>query len=152
MPSASLTPPELTVDDDAGLLDTLGYVSHLYSDRCETVLTIDERHINRGGVVHGGVYATIMDTAAGFAASKAWSKDASQPIVTLSLTTNYLDVVREGTLRAIARIEKAGGSIAYVAAETRSEDGRLIATAKGVFKRMRQRPSERLDNADKHQK
>jgi len=128
--------PERIIAGETGLQKALGYVNHLYADRCETHLEIGPEHRNRSEMLHGGIHAILLDSACGFAASRALSEDGNQLIVTLSLTTNYLAAAKEGRIAAIGRVTRAGRSIVYAAGEVRDENGKLLATGNGVFKKV----------------
>ncbi len=129
--------PERIIADETGQQRTLGYVHHLYGDRCETIMEMDDRHTNRHGGLHGGINAILLDSACGFAASRAWSDDGSQLVVTLSLTTNFLAPAKSGPIKAIGRVSHAGQSVAYADGQVFDGNGILIATGSGVFKRVR---------------
>ncbi|MDD9911056.1 MAG: PaaI family thioesterase [Ahrensia sp.] len=128
--------PERIIASETGLQKALGYVNHLHADRCETHVDIEAKHTNRSDMLHGGIHAILLDSACGFAASRALSDDGNQLIVTLSLTTNYLAAAKEGRVTATGRVTHAGRSIVYAAGEVRHENGDLLATGSGVFKRV----------------
>src|SRR3569623_3177927 len=52
------------------------------------------------GIVHGGVYASVVETAASIAAA-AWLGERGQ-VVGVNNSTDFLRAVREGSLRAVA--------------------------------------------------
>jgi len=84
--------------------------------------------------VHGGVLATLIDTACGYAGS--WFDDPSRRRlpVTLTLTTNFLAGARHGPLICQAR-RKGGGAATFMAeASVKDGDGRLIATGQAVMR------------------
>jgi len=91
-------------------------------------------HLNRTGRLHGGVVATLLDTAAGFAGVFTPDPETRRTAVTLSLTVNYLGTARAGRLLTEARRTGGGRSIFFAEAQTRTEDGTLIATAAATFK------------------
>lgn len=70
---------------------------------CEIDLAEDLR--NSGGVLNGGVIATLVDVAGGVAAARAQN---SPHISTSSLHTQYLSPVRVGPARATARVARSG--------------------------------------------
>lgn len=122
------------------LFDTLGVRIELDPDvrQAHCVLDLTDLHLNRIGVLHGGVTATLLDTASGITASLTVDPTGMAQFVTLSLTVDYLSPARGGcTVRATGRITGGGRSITYVACELRDESGALIATSTGVFKRVR---------------
>ncbi len=72
-----------------------------------------EQHLNPHGSVHGGLLATMLDTAMGTAVRAAGGE---QP-VTVSLTITYLDPGRPGPLTATARVRKRGKRLTVVEGE-----------------------------------
>lgn len=125
---------EQIIANETGLQRALGYVNHIFADRTETHLEMDDRHTNRHGSLHGGIYSMILDSACGFSASRALSQDGSQKVVTLSLTVNYLASAKTGHVYAVGKVARAGRSIVYSNGEVFDSDGTLVATGSGVFK------------------
>jgi len=90
--------------------------------------------MNRQGLPHGGIHATLLDTAMGYAVCHTGDPARRQMALTLSLTVNYLGQAR-GT-RLIAEGTKTGGGARTCFAEGRLRDdrGTLMATASAVFR------------------
>lgn len=128
--------PERVIAGETGLQKNLGYENRLFADRCETHMVMDDRHTNRHGSLHGGLHAILLDSACGFAASRALSDDGSQLVVTLSLNTNYLAAPKDKHVYAVASVTLAGRSIIYT--EGKVYDGRnnLLATGTAVLKKI----------------
>lgn len=133
----SVETPEQIIGDETGLQRALSYVNHVFADRTETHLTMDERHTNRHGTLHGGIFTMLLDSACGFAASRALSDDADQKVVTLTLTVNYLAQPKSDHVFAVGKVSRAGGSVVYSNGEIFDDEGTLLATGSGVFKRVR---------------
>lgn len=129
-------PAERVVAKETGAQRALGYVHHVFADRTETRLTLDDRHTNRHGTLHGGLSAMMLDSACGFAASRHLSHDASALVVTLSFTTNFLAASKGTLLVATGRRTGGGQSVVYCEGRLSDEHGTLVATATGVFKRV----------------
>ena len=89
---------------------------------------------NRYGIPHGGVMATLLDTALGFAVCYTGDPNDKQLVMTLSLNTQFLSVARGQTLIATGRKTGGGRSVAFAEGEIKDEQGNLIATATAVFK------------------
>ncbi len=53
-------------------------------------LDLDDRHLNRQGILHGGLAATLLDSAMGATGSLTVDATGRHPFTTLSLTVNYL--------------------------------------------------------------
>ncbi len=129
--------------DETGTQRTLGYVLDLTagdgSARCR--LTVDARHTNRHGALHGGIVACLLDNAMGATGSLSVDDSGLWPMVTLSMTTNFVAAANEGDeLTATGRLTGGGRSIRFIDGELRDRVGRLIATATGTFKPL---PKER---------
>ena len=88
-------------------------------------LDIDWCHFQPFGLVHGGVIATLVDTATFWAGFGAIPEDAG--LVNVDLKLNYLQTVSGGRLTALGRSIRTGRTISYCEAEVRSDDGSLIA-------------------------
>ena len=92
-------------------------------------------HLNPLGLVHGGLYATMLDVALAMSGSFSPEPDNLLPGLTLSLTLQYLEPMRlkDGFAMARARRIKGGRSLFFAEGEVLARDGRIIATATGVF-------------------
>lgn len=102
--------------------------------RCR--LVADDRHTNRHGVLHGGIAATLLDSACGATASLTIDKTGLKPFLTVSLSIDFIAPGRAGGVTAVGRVTGGGRSLVFVAGELIHDDGTLIATAAGVFKRV----------------
>ena len=127
---------------DNPLLDHLGIrLVEARTGRAVFEMKVQPRHLNRQRSLQGGVVATLLDAAGGYAGLAA-DGGAVGHAVTVTLTISYLAKVRGGRLRAIGEVTKAGRSLYFADAELIGEDGECIATAQGAFKRSR--PSQEL--------
>ena len=93
-------------------------------------------HLNPLGLVHGGLYATMLDVALAMCGSYRPEPEGLYPGLTLSLTTQYIAPMRldDGQALAVARRTGGGRSVFFAAGEVLAPDGRVIASASGVFK------------------
>ena len=95
-------------------------------------LVVEETHLRPGGVVHGGMFATILDTVAGYAAYAA--APSGSDILTIQLNMNMMATARLGErLIATAKAVHSGRRTAVVTGELRSQDGKLLVTGSGTF-------------------
>ena len=97
-------------------------------------LDAEAQHLNRLGIPHGGVYATLLDSALGAAGCWAGSPDAFRPAVTLTLTVSFVGQPKGRRLIAEGRRVGGGRSIYFSEGEVRDETGALVAQASGSFK------------------
>lgn len=88
-------------------------------------IDLDHRHLQPFGVVHGGVFASIID-AAGFWAVYSQA-DPAVGMTTVELKLNYLAPAANGRLIALGRSIKLGRSLGLGEARVESEEGRLLA-------------------------
>lgn len=97
-------------------------------------MEVAEIHLRTLGMVHGGVTASLLDTAVGFAAITV--APPGHHVVTVQLNMNFTRPLQAGeTLRATAQVLHAGKRTAVVQAEVRTAAGELaaIATATMMF-------------------
>jgi 1,4-dihydroxy-2-naphthoyl-CoA hydrolase len=81
------------------------------------------------GLVHGGVYASIIETLASVGAA-LFAMPNGQTAVGLENTTSFLRAVRTGTLRGLARPLQRGRTTQVWEVEVRGDDGKLAATGR----------------------
>ena len=93
-------------------------------------------HLNPLGLVHGGLYASMLDVALAMSGSFQPAPEGLYPGLTLSLTTQYIAPLQLEDGFALAKARRTGGgkSVFFAEGEVLSPDGRLIASASGVFK------------------
>jgi len=87
----------------------------------------DERHYNGLGIAHGGLAATLLDSALGCAINA--TMPAGKVFTTLEMKINYVrPITREGgELRCEAHMIHAGGRVATAEGRIMDKDGKLYA-------------------------
>lgn len=100
------------------------------------VISIEMRDDLRqpSGVLHGGVTATLIDTAMAFAVRTRLPADAAT--ATIDLTIHYLRPHLSGTLTCTAKVVRAGKRIFTVSADVVGAEGKLIATGISTYTRV----------------
>jgi len=102
----------------------------------EAVIGLEMRDDLRqpSGVMHGGVTASLIDTAMAFAVrTRLRREDAT---ATIDLTIHYLRPVTEGKIVCTARTVRAGKRIFTVSADVHNAEGKLIATGLSTYTRV----------------
>jgi uncharacterized protein (TIGR00369 family) len=103
-------------------------------ERGRTVFSIvaEEMHENPMGTMHGGIVATLVDTAMGCAVASTLPADAN--FTTLELSTNFVRAVTRttGRVRAEGVVVHGGGRIVTAEARVRDDAGNLYAHAKST--------------------
>ena len=115
------------------LLDALGIRSiEAGGGRGRVEVVVGENHLRSKGIVHGGLFATLLDTAMG------WAADTEAPegydLVTAQLNVNFIRPARPGdTLIATGEIQHLGARTAVARGEVRLADGTLTAAGSATF-------------------
>lgn len=81
------------------------------------------------GQVHGGVIATLIDSAAWFTAAVHYDTWIS----TVDFSVRLLEPADDGDLQAIGSVVRIGRRLAAADAEVRTASGRLVAVGGGTF-------------------
>jgi uncharacterized protein (TIGR00369 family) len=99
--------------------------------RATMSLQIREELKQNVGVVHGGVVASLIDSATAFAILPLLKDD--ERTTTVDLTISYLRPLIDGRISATARVVREGGRIVVLSAELHDETGNLAATALSTY-------------------
>ncbi len=128
--SGPIAPPKRTgFQDRSGLVvaEKRGEWMHGHFD-------ITPEHLNRQGVVHGGVYSTMLDAMMASAGAHVDGADTHQPVMTVSMTVNFTGRADSGrvalTSRVIGRMKRSFTAEAHA----HGPDGALLAHALGSFR------------------
>ncbi|MDX2204324.1 MAG: PaaI family thioesterase [Hyphomicrobiaceae bacterium] len=118
----------------SGYRTLVGYTTRVWTDNYgEVELLVGPQHMNSIGIVHGGVYASLLDAAFGHAVSYCAVPGNARYSTTVSLTTTFLKGAGEGVLRASAKVDAVDGRLATCTGEVRDAAGNLLAVAQGSF-------------------
>jgi len=94
-------------------------------DQAMVELEMGKCHLQPYGIAHGGVLATLIDTATFWAAFARLPEDAG--LVNVDLKLNYLKPVQTGILTAEGHCLRPGKTISYAEAKVVDEEGDLVA-------------------------
>lgn len=83
------------------------------------------------GGIHGGVYATMLDSAGWFTAAAAYKR--SSWLATSELSIHFLEPVKEEELVAVGKMMKQGKRQSVVEMELKTTAGVLVGQAVGTF-------------------
>jgi uncharacterized protein (TIGR00369 family) len=114
------------------MVNTSPYPEHLRMqlasisvDQAVVKLNTEQCHLQPFGIVHGGVLATLIDTATFWSVFLRLSEDAG--LVNIDLKLNYLKSISTGLMTAQGRCIRAGRTINYAEASVKDKEGNLIA-------------------------
>ena len=122
MMDGTIPPPPIASHINLEMLDATPGVAIMAA-------TPDDSHYNPIGSVHGGFFATLLDSVCGCAVQT--TLPAGTGYTSLDLTVSFLRGITTDTGRVIAtgRVTKPGSRAAFVEADIKDADGRLLATA-----------------------
>jgi uncharacterized protein (TIGR00369 family) len=90
-------------------------------------LPIEPHLTNSLGTAHGGVIMSLLDVALCTAARTLHPESVG--VITIDLSTSFIDGAKGQKLIAEARVLRDGRSMSFVEAEAKNEDGSLVAKA-----------------------
>ncbi|UII57287.1 PaaI family thioesterase [Cytobacillus spongiae] len=100
-------------------------------ESCEITIPINQLLDNSLGIVHGGITATLLDTAMGSLAN--YILPEGYGAVTSQLNIYYLATGQGDYLSCKAKIDHQGKKTMVISADVFRSDGRKIAQASGIF-------------------
>lgn len=128
-------------DEMGGTQSLVGYnFDRLPDGGASCSLQVGAQHLNRQGILHGGITAMLLDNALGASASLAIDPSGSHPCSTMTLNIAYLAPGQPGLVTATGQLVGGGAKVKFVQGELRHQDGTLIATATGAFRKMHKTP------------
>lgn len=101
----------------------------------------DESHYNPIGSVHGGFFATLLDSVCGCAVHS--TLPAGVGYTSLEIKVSFLRPItaETGTVTAHGWVTRRGSSVAFAEADIRDSQGRVLATASSTCLIIRPNPT-----------
>ncbi len=105
----------------------LEYVE-VHPDRVVARIEVDERHRQPYGIVHGGVYASLVESVASVGAAVWAHGQGISGVVGLANATDFLQFHREGPIVGVATPVHRGRRLQLWQVEvSREDDGKILA-------------------------
>lgn len=128
-------PPYIDGTDLPGFHSLLGYRQTSWEESEAVIeLELQPRHLNLGGVIHGGVLTSLLDIAMAQAGTYCPYPGRMRKAITLSLTTTFTGQCSEGTIRVTGHKRAGGTRIFNSTGEVHDNKGNLLAIAEGTFR------------------
>ena len=119
------------MSSDEGFAGRLGTRDRWAEDgRAGLQLDVTDEHLNEAGTLHGGVLATLVDTAMGQAV-RSRTGEGDVP-ATSQLTVTYLRPGKPGTVVATAEVRIQGEHLTVCEADVQ-QDGKALVHALATF-------------------
>lgn len=106
-------------------------LEHVAVGEVVVALEAGHEHLNLMGTVHGGVLATLADTATGLAYRTVLEPGTT--FTTIQLQITYLAAGRAGRVVARGRVVKRGRRTGYAEADVVDGEDRLLARATALL-------------------
>jgi len=102
------------------------------SGKASFSLDVESRHCNKAGVAHGGLYTLMLDMALG--GSLVCTLKKEEWCATTQLNVSFINAARPNEkIIAEGLLKKRGKHVAHLFGEIKTDSGRVIATATGVW-------------------
>lgn len=127
--------PELPEERSPFMSLVGGELESVEEGRVVMTITLEERHMNPNGVLHGGVLTTLMDEATGHSivTIRGMETMMQAPHATVDMNMSFLSGARPGdVLECEGRALRVGKSVCFAEGEVRRR-GRGDLIAKGRF-------------------
>lgn len=106
-------------------------IEELSESKVVVSIDIKPHHLNLIGILHGGVHATLIDSAMGLIAMIARPNDN---VVTSNLSLNYVAPTEKGKVLVTAELIHSSRKMITTHAFARTENGELCAFGTGTFR------------------
>ncbi|WP_068615998.1 PaaI family thioesterase [Paenibacillus tuaregi] len=106
-------------------------IDELDDTRAVVSFDIQPHHLNLMGILHGGVHASVIDSAMGLVLMLARPESS---VVTINLNMNYVASTSEGRVIVTARIIHSTRKLMTAEAYAHKENGDLLAFGTGTFR------------------
>ncbi|MEM9058842.1 MAG: PaaI family thioesterase [Pseudomonadota bacterium] len=129
---------------DGGFNEHLGPLLYAKIDDAiaQLAVLLDQRHINFGGVCHGGVYMAASDVAMGITAHRIMDR---RPCATIDFRGHFLAAAkRDQWLVVEARMNRATVDLVFMECEAWAGE-RKCFVASGIWKLLRTEPGREPD-------
>lgn len=120
----------------SGYAELIGYeLIEKARDFAKLRLVVGPQHLNRMEVPHGGVLATLLDSATGFAVAFADGPEKVLRAITVTMNVQFVGQAKTGdTIFATGRRDGGGRTIAFASATLHTQEGTLVAKCDATYR------------------
>lgn len=132
-----MTKKRFTFDKDLGVK-----LVSIKKGYCLVKLNLKPSHLNNGGIVHGGVIASLCDIALAGAVGSVLKKE--EWCVTAELNIEFVNpAFPDEPIFGYGKLVKKGNTLAFVDGGVKSRSKKLIAKAQGIWV-IKTKPSRKI--------
>jgi 1,4-dihydroxy-2-naphthoyl-CoA hydrolase len=111
--------------------ETLSFeVLEIGTERATATVTIDDRHRQRAGLIHGGVYAALAELLASEATAAGGAAEQNMTVMGMANSTHFIRALTGGTIRAEADALHRGRTTWIWDVRFADESGRTCAISR----------------------
>ncbi len=138
----------MSMDDEHDFHDLIGVERRDWRDGLVRLeLDIQRRHLNRAGILHGGVLLALLDEAGGAAGVWCSVKGNRRWSVTVDLNCRFVGQSHEGRISITGEVVSSGRTLYFAKSEARDSAGRLLAFGSSTHRW--RRGSEKVEGVPK---
>jgi len=105
-------------------------VAEVEAGRADLYMDVEDSHLNGAGSLHGGVYASLIDTAMGLSVLALVGVRAA----TIQMDVHFLGAVSEGRITCRSEVVHRTRRTATTEAKVHDAEGNLVAMGTGTFR------------------
>lgn len=105
-------------------------VADVEPGRADIYVDVEDVHLNGAGSLHGGVYASLIDTAMGLSVLALVGVRAA----TIQMDVHFLGAVSKGRITCRSEVVHRTRRTATAEAKVRDAEGNLVAMGSGTFR------------------
>ena len=113
------------------------HISHADGRRVEAAMDIGDRHWQAHGIVHGGVYCTVIETVASIGASL--QAGLGRQVVGISNRTTFIRAISSGRVTITGELVDSAEDLQLWKVDIAGEDARLVASGQVQLMQLRGR-------------
>jgi uncharacterized protein (TIGR00369 family) len=94
-------------------------------------MRVEARHVNRRGILHGGMFMTLADMTLGQA---VWDATDKAPVVTMNMQSHFIKSAVEGDIiQVVPELVRRTRALVFMRGDF-TVDGEIVFTAQSVWK------------------
>jgi len=106
------------------------HLDELAPGRARIILEPNQQYHNGGGITHGGLVATVLDSVGWFACA---TLSEGYWLMTVEFKVNFLGFTSHEPVIGTGEVLKKGSELFHTRMDAKGQDGRHVATALGSY-------------------
>jgi 1,4-dihydroxy-2-naphthoyl-CoA hydrolase len=111
------------------VFDALGIIVDAFDPEVAVSLVVDHRHLQHAGIVHGGIFVLLAESAASIAGTLLTDM-TKYNVFGMEINANHVRSVASGKVSAQSRLMYQGGSTIVYGVEITNEKSELVSVSR----------------------